>query len=172
MENPSLVPASWVKKRPTFYLEDQNRPYLVLYLDPEEDILLKHPEDWTHLFHQTGGYACSHLYLHAKFLPITDHLLRFFEKLTQDYLDSCLNSPPLFADALAYQTRLQSVGLHANSSYHLLQEGFYPLDLKCLPNLSSEKLPENLEELREKDPHKKFQLRAFWGCAVLGPNCD
>ncbi len=172
MDKPPLLSATWVKERPTFYLQDEALPQLILYLPPEENIPLKHPEDWTHLFHQTAGYACNHLYLQTKFLPLNKSFLDFFETLTQDYLYSCIMSPPLFSDALAYQTRLQSVGLQANETYHLLQEGFYPVDLQCLPKLSAQTLPENLEDLRKDPPQKTFQLRAPWGCAILGPNCD
>jgi hypothetical protein len=172
MTPPKLHHASWIKSPKTYHIDDEALPQLVLYLTPEEKVTLKNPEEWTNLYHQTGGYACTHQLLKAKFLKLKPQYEEFFKKLNKDYVDSLIMSPPNFNDAKTYQEKLESVGLSANHTYTQLEEGFYPIDIEYLQEITSELLPQNLDELKRPDTTKRFPIPTFWKCAVLGLNCD
>jgi len=173
MPQPPLRRASWIKTPETFYIEDDHLPQLVLYFPSENfPAQLEDPEKWHHLTHQTQGFACSQLHLFARLLPLKPKFQNFFLQLGKEYLESCISSPPNFLDAEKYQKKLQSMRLQANHDYHLLQEGFYPVDISFLKKMTPEPLPNNLDHLRKKDPSRKFQFPAHWQCGILGPNCD
>ena len=169
---PKLLQASWIETPKTFHFDDACLPQLVLYTDPEDTTEMKNPKEWVRLYHQTAGYACNHSLLNAMILPMKKIYQEFFQKIQEEYLDSCVWSPPSFQDAKKYQEQLESVGLGANYSYHLLEEGFYPIDPEHIHKVSQKRLPKNLESLKKPVKTKSFPFPTHWQCAVLGRNCD
>ena len=169
---PTLLPATWIKSPPTFHLDEVCLPQLVIYCEGVPQNRFTNPDEWIHIYHQTSGYACNNVEILGKILPLKPIYWEFFKRLTNDYIESCVHPPCSLQDAVEYQHRLNSVGLEASYSYHLLQEGFYPVDIQCLPLLCQDKLPEDLDDYTQKDPSTKFHIPLHWHCAVLGENCD
>ena len=181
-----LTPCSWlnpVRKSDTFYHLETSQPFLVLWTKADinniwGDPVWKTPEDWTKIYHQTGGYACLHMNLWAKFLPPKPKTRSLMDELNSFYHESCICPPTSLANAIVYESFLNYYGLTANNSHHELQEGFYPIDIECLKKVTSEKLPNDLAELVRLPKSntikaKLARLRAPWfSLAILTENCD
>jgi hypothetical protein len=179
-----LEASTWLKPLKVYHLRDQTSGqggpwHPVLYVDVDfnrprkEWPKPKNPKDWTPLYHQTAGHACLHHNMLVRFLKPKKDFLALCQKLGEAFDDSCLWSPPPWTSACLYQKILGEHRLHAEREYHKLEEGFYPLDLECLPKVTSEKI--NVGTLFPKPKGKKGWWR-FWGTtphlAILGPNCD
>lgn len=186
---PDLHLASWLKGD-IRYISDQSF-HLVLYAPadhpqthPSEPIIpqpkFKAPSKWKLIFHQTAGFACNHRYLHARFLQPRPSLAKLGKVLLEKYNDSLISQPVELSTANEYNNLLASFGLTANRSYTNLEEGFYPIDIECLPKVTSEKFSKNLRKqlLRPIPRHKKKSIADIFAnwvnfeLAILGPNCD
>lgn len=194
MKTPKLVSYKTSSPRFSFIEQDENF-YLVIYCDlaknlrlqiddlvpleiksskktPEEEKeQMQTPEDWHLICHQTGGYSCHHKYILAKFLEPKPEILELFKEL-QKYDESCIVEPPNLEVANIYQKTLQKYNLSAKWSYHLLEEGFYPVDLDCIQTITNQILPENIQDLAKKNKESKFIFPTRFELAILGPNCD
>jgi hypothetical protein len=187
---PKLIPCSWLKPQRWFHYDDE-QPYLVLYtfsdrqappLDKSRPMsrpprpAFVDPSSWVDLFHQTAGFACHHLNIHARFLKPRKKILPLLEELSANYLESLLSPPVSFDDAQEYQNILARYGLSANRDYIYLQEGFYPIDIEFIKKVTAEEFPADLQDLIVKKKHPRnrwsFLERRTFGLAVLGPNCD
>lgn len=175
---PKLLPCTWLKED-YFYFQGQ-KAYLVLTTSSDNSWqappVWTEPNKWVKLFHQTGGHACTHHQMYARFLKPKKEIEPLFDLLMELYNDSCLYSPPSLEVATGYETLLKEFGLSANSSYSELEEGFYPLDIDCLSKVTSEKFPKDLNKLVKapEKGEKKFSFLnwRFFNLAILGPNCD
>lgn len=137
-------------------------------------------EAWLPLFHQTAGHAC---HLRSFFaLPLTmttegHELARYLESKYAGSLMGMLGAPSL-DDVIHYRDIMRERGADANFSYSDLEEGFYPLDLtsRTLHHLTSEELPEDLDDLFTRDLENGFTalLSSSLGLILcfLGTNCD
>jgi hypothetical protein len=140
----------------------------------------KTPSKWKLLFHQTAGYACHHRYLHARFLEPLPKIKKLGEELLRKYNDSLISQPISLSTANEYNSLLAKYGLAADRSYVDLEEGFYPIDVECLPKVTGEKLQEDLrKQLIKPLPKSKkksiadiFSNWVEFRLAILGPNCD
>lgn len=187
---PDLHLATWLKGD-VRYISDQNF-HLVLYVDAHQvgdthpidpfkyAPRFKNPSQWKLLFHQTAGYACHHRYIYAKFLKPLPIIEKLGRRLLSKYNESLLIQPPPLSTAMEYNALLETHGVSANRSYTGLEEGFYPIDIKCLPKVTKEKFSRDLSKELIK-PLPKYKKRsvmdvfANWvdfELAILGPNCD
>jgi len=186
---PDLHLASWLKGD-IRYISDQSF-HLVLYTPadhfqshPSEPIVpypkFKAPSKWKLLFHQTAGYACHHRYLHARFLQPTPAIAKLGKALLTKYNDSLISQPITLSAANEYNNLLGDFGLSANRSYTSLEEGFYPIDIECLPKVTPEKFSKDLRKqmLHPIPRYKKRSVADIFAnwvnfeIAILGPNCD
>jgi hypothetical protein len=187
---PDLHLATWMKEE-VRYISDQDF-HLVLYVaadlpgdthpsGPFRDApRFKNPSQWKFLFHQTAGYACHHRYLHAKFLRPKPAINKLGKALLAKYNDSLLTQPVSLSTAVEYNSLLETFGVNADRSYTRLEEGFYPIDIECLPKVTTEKFSKDLrkELIKSLPKYKKrsvMDVLANWvdfELAILGPNCD
>lgn len=188
MKPPNLQPCSWLKEAPFKYLSGST-PQLVLYSfadtqmgdSPEHPLpakqrpLFKNPCQWINLFHQTGGYACHHVFLYARFLRPTPQVQKLMEELSTEYYESCLAARycPL-KSLVKYEKKLNRFGLTANSTYKYLAEGFYPVDGTCLGHVTTERIPRDLQKLLSPAPrgHWLDWSPRHFDIAILTENCD
>lgn len=187
---PALHLATWLKGD-VRYISDQNF-HLVLYVDanqvgdtyPSEPFQspprFKNPSQWKLLFHQTAGYACHHRYLYTKFLNPLPIIEKLGKRLLSKYNASLITKPPSLSTAMEYNAILETHGVSANRSYTGLEEGFYPVDIKCLPKVTKEKfsrdlskeLIKTLPEYKKRSAMDVFSNWVDFELAILGPNCD
>lgn len=154
-------------------IEDR-RPHLVLYtlfskvLEPPK---WENPEEWIKLYHQTAGHLCNNVCMFAKFLKPRKAIIPLMELLSKEY-DQCEIWPPAtLKTANTYEGLIQSFRLTADRDHHLLQEAFYPIDLECLSQVTSEKFPKDLRILAK--PETGFRvLGPRFHLAILTENCD
>lgn len=188
MPKPTLQPCSWLKKESYLYLPN-SVPQLVLYtfastresaspdhpLPSQTQPNFKNPGKWVSLFHQTGGYACHHVYLHARFLNPTPPLQRLMSKLASEYYESCLAAGSCqLTELTKYEKVLNRYRLTANNTYRYLAEGFYPIDGTCLASVTKEKFPKDLQKLFTPAPRKHWMDWSYhsFDLAILTENCD
>jgi hypothetical protein len=180
-KKPTRVPK---KTPPFYYINDDTKPYLVLFCKISEDFptlydnnKLKNPEKWIKIFHQTAGYACHHHFMDALFLNPTKKGQALMDELVEKYNDSCISNPTL-ETANEYEAILKKFGFSANRTAFELEEGFYPIDIEFLNKLSLDKFPKNLQELcvprdtTDKKALKRWIPWRHFELAILGPNCD
>jgi hypothetical protein len=187
-----LIPCTWIKDKTKYFHFDSYEPYLVLYTMAHRNYLedphgetgsltpipnFQEPKEWVSLMHQTAGYACHSYYIHAKFLkPKTNIKEQLYPELLEKYNDSCIARVAALKTVNEYESILNKYKLSANRSYEFLEEGFYPIDIDCLNNATSERLPKNLQLLVKvkKNDKKLWSMLNYvhFGLAILGPNCD
>jgi len=188
MTKPNLQPCTWLEEKSYQYLS-AGAPQLVLYTfastRPAGDVdhplptshcpNFKNPQKWVELFHQTAGYACHHVFLHARFLRPLPQVQKLMNALASDYYESCLAAHHSRLEELVkYEKKLNKYGLTANNTYQYLAEGFYPIDGTCLPRVTKEKFPKDLQKLFTPAPRKHWLDWTYqpFDLAILTENCD
>jgi len=188
MQKPELHECTWLDKSKYHYLSG-SLPQLVLYSfasstpndSPDHPIpaswgtpKFQHPDQWVDLFHQTAGYACHHVFLHARFLEPGQRIKELMQRLSLDYYESCLSRYSDLKTVNAYEALLQKYGLTANLTYSHLAEGFYPIDGSCLGLVTEEKFPTNLQDMLESKEDSGWPGLAYYrfDLAILTENCD
>lgn len=132
---------------------------------------------WVKINHQTAGLGCHHHYLHATLLqPKSELVTGGMALLSDKWLNSNTGIGGLGLDQLSeYQDDLKAIfNADCNLSYADFEEGYYPIDLKYINQLTSEILPADLDNLiiwrngfqRAAGSGKRFVL------AILGQNSD
>jgi hypothetical protein len=188
MEQPTLRPCTWMKEKSYRYLPD-NTPQLVLYtfahtvetgdsshpLPAQTRPNFKTPKKWIDLFHQTAGYACHHVYLHARFLNPLPSIQKLMSRLASEYYESCLAAGSCrLSELVKYEKILHKYGLTANDTYRYLAEGFYPIDGSCLNKVTNERFPKDLQKLFTPAPLRHWLDWSYqsFNIAILTENCD
>lgn len=186
---PDLHLASWLEGG-VRYISDQSF-HLVLYApahtgecgswDPSSPPpKFKTPSRWKPLLHQTAGYACHHRYMYARFLMPSLKIKKLGKMLLSKYSGSLLAQPVSLREANEYNNLLAEFGLSADRSFVRLEEGFYPIDIECLPKVTREKFSNDLRRqlvrpLPKYNKRKLSDVLSNWvefELAILGPNCD
>lgn len=173
---------------PYRYLEEEQLPLLVLahehHRSPRgHEVRLQQlhdPAGWQLASHQTAGIGChQHHLLLRPLQPKSVGVLRAMLTLTQRWYDSQagIGGPPPLAEALRYRADLaELLGVDCNSSYHRLEEGFYPIDLTAehLAALTDEPLPARLDDLVEwaSPLDRACGMLGRWQLLLLGSNSD
>jgi len=183
---PPLTNCSW-RDDICYYIDERKTKvgHLVIYIPQNSLIPLdsktntpKYPvplvKNWVPIEHQTGGLACHHVQMYARFLKPTKKVQELIKVLNDTYLDSNIWQPAVLPELVAYNNILKQYGATAQEEYMEFQEAFYPIDLKHLKYLTTEKLPANLNDLFKSNKSNKGALRFGYRyhLAILGENCD
>ncbi|MGG6284026.1 hypothetical protein ACQ4M3_20795 [Leptolyngbya sp. AN03gr2] len=134
--------------------------------------------EWLAIRHQTGGIAVHEHYLFASKLRTTQRIFDNMKALSDYYWASNIGTAgePTLNSLIKYRQQLKEVlGVDCNQSYADFQEGYYPIDLEFISKLTTETLPNNLEDLLERSTTKRQHWEQFawqWKLLILTENSD
>jgi hypothetical protein len=167
------------------YIEDGELPVLVLGIP----IHWQYPEtynakpsdefQWRKIVHQTAGYACRQHYIEGLVLPVTSKVKDFMRLIESRYIETQICQPARLETAVSYQAELKRMfggAVCCENSYHMLEEGIYPIDVtaEVLEILTTAKLPKELDDLIqwESDLEQLCGILGRWHLFILGENSD
>lgn len=159
------------------YLASEELPALVLALETENSI---HPDykdrEWKYIAHQTAGVMCHQHYMLALELSIKPELKKPIHDLIEHYYESMFGLGfATLTDMNKYRAYIKkNLKVDCNLSFHALEEGYYPIDVKYADKLTNDFLPKNLDDFLDfKTPvHKLLGCLNRWKLFILGENSD
>ncbi len=134
-------------------------PRLVLVTEPDvrslfdgdaRDYAFKPGRDWLKIEHQTAGHRCNQRYLIGTVLtPKNPEVSRGMVALARKWFNSQAARGENPLDALIdYRADLKSfLNADCNDSHGKMEEGLMPIDIQFLPQLVTETLPKDLDDL-------------------------
>lgn len=169
------VTSSWEEYR------DQ-LPILVIGVNPFKHCIRNHkfPPEFEFIDHQTGGIACHHPGLLGRALPVAHTTRIAMEALHSRWYGS--NCGALFGanlkEIIKYESDIyELLGVSCNNSFNDLEEGYYPIDIEEAQKLTTEKLPEDLDDWiewtgPENSIFKNLGAIGRWSLRIYGENSD
>lgn len=169
------------------FIEEDLLPVLVLGVSPcfgssepdksEEWFYFKNPDDWRPIAHQTAGHACHHHYMIGRVLkPRNGDVERNMDRLSRKWLDSCAGMSGVGLDTvLEYRADLERLfQVDCKWTYPDFEEGLAPIDIEGLKKMTSEDLPEKLDDLIvfDDDKWRIYGCIGRWRLWILMNNCD
>jgi len=142
----------------------------VLFPQPHETQKLKNPDSWIFLEHDSAGIFSNKRYLEVMPLPLKPRLEPLLEDLHLGYFGSSLYAPCPLKEANRYQALLRKYRLSTNMDHHLLEEGFYPIDIQYLSRTTTLQFPKDLTNLLEKSQEEITYFPTQFHLAILGPS--
>lgn len=161
--------------RPRLVLDFGERPHILKPAPtPDEYTIPSSSREWLYVEHQAGGVLCSHPRFLCTTLTPTPPSLIGMHELTKLWYGRNIMLTTSLEVVNQYQKNLQDLlGVDCNWSYPALQEGVYPIDAECLPMLTAETFPTNLDDLFKMDDADRYLgCLNRWRLLIISENSD
>jgi hypothetical protein len=157
--------------------DKKQKPVLILAIHQAWiiDLLVPLPgREWFRYVHQCGGVACHQLVFAAatELTPKSDAMLKGMRRISDEYHASNLFRPVSVDDLVHYRSVVREhLQVDCNRDYETFDEAIYPIDLDHIRDLTSDSIPENLNDLGRWKYQRVTPALPF-GLWILGPNSD
>ena len=136
----------------------------------------KNDKEWFLMTHQSCGLLCRHPHILGTVLQTNEETRKKFVELIELYFETNLGIVGITVDELnEYRKNLKFLlGVDCNYSHSSLEESIFPVDLEYLKNLTTEELPENLDDLIiwENSFERICGSINRWKLWIIGENSD
>jgi hypothetical protein len=156
------------------YIDSKDLPVLAL-CTKQDDLNFKPEYNFKPYEHISSGYTCSTHKLFIKILNPTPNAQKLIEFLNKEYYHSCFIEEHVPLDEIIkYQLHLKLFDLDCVGSYINFQEAMYPIDCEYIHKLTTDDLPENLDDMVnwEKPINQMCGMVGRWKLYVLTENSD
>ena len=153
---------------------DKDLPALVL--GTKQCALKFKPEyDFKPIRHQTGGHACHLHSFFGKILTPNSNGEKLIDFLKNQYYHSCFIKHVPLDDIIDYRQHIKNYNVDCSLSYYDFQEALYPIDYEYVYSLTTDSLPEDLDDMvnwKENAFGKICGIIGRWQLFVLTENSD